>query len=71
MILPAIPDSWTTGSVKGLAARGGILVDIDWKDNAVNYTLVSKKDQHVKVRVGKNAAEIVTLQADIPYYGIC
>ena len=71
VILPAIPDSWTTGSVKGLAARGGILVDIDWKDNAVNYTLVSKKDQHVKVRVGKNAAEIVTLQADIPYYGIC
>jgi alpha-L-fucosidase 2 len=43
-LLPALPDSWATGEVKGLLAYGGHTIDMQWKDSKiVNVTVHAKK----------------------------
>ena len=62
-LLPALPASWATGTVKGLRARGGFTVDIKWKDGKVTNYRISAKDAHsVKVRVNN---EVKTVKAEI------
>ncbi|MBT4400606.1 MAG: glycoside hydrolase family 95 protein [Bacteroidetes bacterium] len=53
-LLPALPSAWSTGSVKGLCARGGFEVDIAWEDGVLTgVTIHSKSGQAVRVTYNK------------------
>ncbi|WP_207424344.1 glycoside hydrolase family 95 protein [Desertivirga brevis] len=51
-LLPAIPDQWKKGSVKGLVARGGFVVDMDWDNGKIlNLKITSKLGGNCRLRV--------------------
>ena len=39
-LLPALPDDWKKGEVKGLRARGGFTVDIAWADGRITKVTI-------------------------------
>lgn len=39
-ILPAIPDDWQEGEIKGMKARGGFEIDITWKNKQVTQLTI-------------------------------
>ena len=47
-LLPALPDKWRSGAVRGLRAKGGAKVDIQWKDGRIiDYKIVGGKTMNI------------------------
>jgi alpha-L-fucosidase 2 len=53
-LLPALPDNWKAGEFRGLRARGGVEVDLDWRDGkAETGVLHASRNGVFRVRAPK------------------
>jgi alpha-L-fucosidase 2 len=42
-LLPALPGAWKEGHFRGLVARGGFVVDAEWKDGRVTGAVIAPR----------------------------
>ncbi len=60
VLLPALPDAWKSGKVKGLKARGGITVDMEWENGKLRKaTVYSTIDQTLKIKYKSDVQTII------------
>jgi alpha-L-fucosidase 2 len=73
VLLPALPKAWPNGYVKGLRGRGGLEIDIVWRDSRLKQaTIRSKYEKACTVRYDQSqvsiplrASESVTLDQQL------
>ncbi len=64
-LFPALPQSWPSGEVKGLRARGGFEVDLKWQQGRMESVRIINKSSEsglIQIRYA-NEIKIVTIQA--------
>ncbi|KAM6540827.1 hypothetical protein CsatB_005274 [Cannabis sativa] len=60
-LLPALPrDKWANGCVKGLKARGGVTVNICWKEGDLHEVGIWSKDQNSIQRLHYRGSTVMT-----------
>jgi alpha-L-fucosidase 2 len=58
-LLPALPDAWNEGSVKGICARGGFEVSMDWTNKTLkNLSIFAKTGGKTTLYYGTEKREI-------------
>jgi len=58
-LLPALPSAWPQGRVRGLRARGGVRVDMEWANGRlIQAALTSDSERKVIARNGGRSTEL-------------
>ena len=63
-LLPALPDEWANGSVRGLLAQGNFEVSMDWADKEITTATILSKNGGDAVVQTKNASLATVVDGD-------
>jgi alpha-L-fucosidase 2 len=67
-LLPALPEAWPGGEVKGLKARGGFEVDLAWADGLLTEVRIkSLKGQPMSVQYGEYKVDAMPTEVGSVY----
>jgi alpha-L-fucosidase 2 len=61
-LLPALPDAWDTGMVKGICARGGFEISMQWSKKVVNKVTVFSKKGGITTLICANKQKKINLK---------
>ncbi len=61
-LLPALPDAWPTGEVKGICARGGFEITMKWVNKSIVKTTLSSKNGGTTTLIYRGVTKQITLR---------
>ena len=65
--LPALPEAWKDGWIRGMRLKGGIRLDMEWKNGRVTgFSVSADSDQEMMVYFN-DRKETLGLKKEIPY----
>lgn len=58
-LLPALPSAWPSGSIHGICARGGYIIDMEWHDGKLaSATITARHAASTSIRYGDRITRI-------------
>ncbi len=61
-LLPALPDAWETGSVKGICARGGFEIEMSWENKSLKKVTIISKNGGKTTLISGDKKQDITLK---------